>query len=89
MVYDYKDIDIILIDGILLFQEKYLTHFDYRIWVDCSFDTGLKRAISRNVEKLEEEKLIHDYDTYYYAAQRLHFERDDPKKFGDVIFDNN
>ena len=89
LVYDCKDIDIILIDGILLFQEKYLTDFDCRIWIDCSFDTGLKRAISRNVEKLEEEKLIHEYDIYYYAAQRLHFERDDPKKFADVIFDNN
>jgi uridine kinase len=89
LVYDYREIDIILIDGILLFQEKYLSHFDYKIWVDCTFEKGLERAINRNVEKLDEKRLIHDYETYYHAAQRLHFERDDPKIIANVIFDNN
>jgi uridine kinase len=89
LVYDYKNIDIILIDGILLFKKKYLSFYDYKIWIDCSFQTGLQRAIKRNVEKLDEERLIHDYDTYYYAAQRLHFERDKPKQVADIIFDNN
>ena len=89
LVYDYRDIDIILIDGILLFQEQYLSHSDYKIWIDCSFEKALQRAISRNVEKLDETKLIHDYETYYHAAQRLHVERDDPKKIADLIFENN
>jgi len=88
-VYDYQDIDILLIEGILLFKKKYLMHYDYKVWVDCSFETGLQRAIHRNIERLDEASLIKDYETYYYAAQRLHFEKDDPQSAADVIFDND
>lgn len=89
LVYNYKDIDILLVEGIFLFKRKYLFCYDYKIWVDCTFETGLKRALQRNVEKLDEERLIHDYETYYYPAQRLHFEKDQPKEIVDLIFENN
>ena len=89
LVYDHTDIDILLIEGILLFKKKYLEHYDRKIWIDCSFETGLQRAVQRNVERLYEERLIHDYEIFYYAAQRLHFEKDDPKKTADVIFSND
>ncbi len=89
LVYDYKDIDFLFVEGILLFKKRFLLHYDFKIWIDCSFETGLKRAIQRNVENLDEARLIHDYDTYYYAAQQLHFERDDPQKAADVIFCND
>ena len=88
LIYDCKNIDILIIEGILLFKRKYLSYYDYKIWVDCSFETALQRAIKRNVEKLNETRLIHDYATYYYAAQRFHFERDDPQKQADIIFNN-
>lgn len=88
LVYDFKNIDILLIEGIFLFKRKFLHYYDYKIWIECSFETGLTRAIKRNVEKLNEERLIHDYQTYYYAAQRLHFEKDDPKGNADIIFIN-
>jgi hypothetical protein len=74
------------ISNIYLLSE---TFFDYRICIDYSFETGKHRTISRNVEKLDEERLIHDYLTFYYAAQRLHFERDNPKLSADLIYDNN
>jgi uridine kinase len=89
LLYDYKNIDILFVEGILLFKKKYLTHYDYKIWIDCSFKTGLERAIERNVEKLDVERLIHDYEKYYYSAQRLHFEKDDPRQAADIIFNNN
>lgn len=89
LIYDYNKIDILIVEGILLFKKKNLQYFDYKIWIDCSFRTGLVRAIKRNVEKLDVERLIHDYDTNYYAAQRLHFERDDPQKSADIIFYND
>lgn len=89
LVYNYRNIDILLVEGILLFKKKYLSHYDYKIWVDCSFETGLQRAIKRNVEKLNEERLRHDYHTFYYPAQRLHFERDNPKENADTIFIND
>lgn len=87
--YRYEDIDIILVEGIFLLQKKYLGYYDWTIWVDCSFETGLKRAIERNIEKLDEYRLIHDYKTYYYPAQYYHFEKDNPRALADVIFDND
>jgi uridine kinase len=88
LIYDYKGIDILLIEGIFLFKKKYRFHYDYKIWVDCSFETGLRRAIRRNAENLSEEQLVHDYQTFYYPAQRLHFERDKPKENANIIFTN-
>jgi uridine kinase len=87
--YDYDNLDILLIEGILLFQQKYLDYYDYKVWIDCSFETGIKRAIARNIEMLNEEQLIDDYNTYYYAAQQLHFLKDNPQKIADLIFDND
>jgi uridine kinase len=72
-----------------LLQEKYSRYYDYKIWVDCSFETGMKRAIERNTEKLDETRLIHDYNTYYYPAQTLHFKKDNPMNAADFVFDNN
>src|SRR6266498_1517390 len=87
--FDYKEIDVLLIEAIFLFQEKYLDYYDFKVWIECSFETGLKRAIQRNVEKLEAEQLIQDNNTYYYPAQRYHFEKDDPKAHADFIYFND
>ncbi len=87
--YYFQHSDILLIEGILLFRKEYLTHYDLRVWIDCSFETGLKRALQRNVEKLDPDRLVSDYHTFYYAAQRLHFQRDDPKAIADIIYDND
>jgi uridine kinase len=44
-VYHYDNLDVLLIEGIFLFNEKYLHYYDFKIWIDCSFETGIKRAI--------------------------------------------
>lgn len=89
LAYDFRDLDILLIDGILLLKKKYLSYYDYKIWIDCSFETGLKRALERNVERLDVERLMHDYHTFYYAAQRLHLLKDEPLATVDLIFMND
>src|SRR4030095_7209416 len=88
-VYAYKEIDILLIEAIFLFQKKYLHYYDLNVWVESSFETGLERARERNVERLSEEKLISDYNTYYYPAQGYHFEQDGPKGLSHVIYCND
>ena len=40
---------------------------------------ALRRALHRNVEQLTESQLREDYDRIYHAAQRYHFELDDPR----------
>ena len=87
--FSYRNIDILLLEGIFLFQEQFLGLYDFKIWIDCSFETGLRRAIRRNIEKLSDERLVEDYETYYYPAQRYHFEKDNPKSLSDIIFCND
>ena len=45
--YEFRKIDIVLLEGIFLFKPAYRRHFDLTAWVDCSFATALKRAIAR------------------------------------------
>jgi len=87
--YDFREIDILLVEAIFLFQQKFLKYYDLNVWIDCSFETGLKRAIKRNVERLSKEKLIEDYQTYYYPAQRYHFQKDNPKQLTNLIYCND
>jgi uridine kinase len=87
--FDYNKLDILILEGIFLFQEKFVPYYDFKVWVDCSFDVGLKRALKRNVEKLDEMQLRHDYATYYYPAQRYHFEKDKPLLKADYIYHSN
>lgn len=89
LIYDHKYIDILIVEGILLFKKKYLPYYDFKMWIDCSFKTGLERAIKRNAENLDKERLIYDYETYYYATQRLHFKRDNPQQAANIIFHND
>jgi uridine kinase len=49
----------------------------------------MKRAVARNAEQLDKERLIKDYNTYYYPAQHLHFMKDQPEKIADIIFEND
>jgi uridine kinase len=87
--FDFQNIDILLIDAIFLFQQRFLKHYDLKLWIDCSFETGLKRAINRNVERLSNEKLTEDYQTYYYPAQRYHFQKDNPRQLSHLIYCND
>jgi len=87
--YHYREIDILLVEGIFLFKKEFLDFYDWKIWIDCSFENSLPRAIARNSERLDKARLIHDYHTYYYPAQQYHFEIDDPGAAAAFIFDNN
>ncbi len=86
--YALDDIDIILLEGIFLFKREYTHHFDLKIWIDCSFETALERAINRSQEELSRDETIEAYETTYFPAQRLHFENDLPINSADIVFEN-
>lgn len=88
-LYLFRNIDIILLEGIFLFKKTFVSEFDLRIWIDCSFETALGRAVARAQEGFSEEKTISAYKTIYFPAQEIHFERDVPKRAADLIFDND
>lgn len=87
--YRFEDVDIILLEGIFLFKRELADLFDLKIWIDCSFETALDRAIERSQEGLSPAETIKAYEMIYFPAQRMHFEMDDPKAVTDLTFDNN
>jgi len=86
--YDYRDVSVVLVEGIFLFKRQYRPHFDLAIWVDCSFPTALCRAIDRAQEGLSPANTIAAYDTIYFPAQRLHLGLDKPRDNADLVLEN-
>jgi uridine kinase len=86
--YEFREIDIILLEGIFLFKRAYTRHFEFKVWIECSFETALSRAIIRNQEGLSPTDTIRAYETIYFPAQRQHFKIDDPQSAADFIVFN-
>jgi uridine kinase len=88
-VYNINNVDVILVEGIFLFKQAYRSLFDVAIWVDCTFATALARALQRAQEGLPPAETIAAYETIYFPAQRIHFDKDNPRGSADLILDNN
>jgi uridine kinase len=87
--YAFRNIDIILLEGIFLFKPMYREHFDLKVWIDCSFECALERAIERGQEDLPPVETIKAFETIYFPAQRVHLARDNPRDAADIIFRND
>jgi len=88
-VYNFKNVPVILVEGIFLFKREYRRLFDLAIWVDCSFPTALARALERSQEGLPPAKTIAAYWTTYFPAQEIHFNQDNPRATADLIYNND
>jgi uridine kinase len=88
-VYDFADVDVILLEGIFLLKREYRDHFDLSVWLDCTFETALERALSRGQEGLPPAETVRAYETIYFPAQRIHFERDDPRAAASQVIPND
>jgi len=78
-VYEFADVDVILLEGIFLLKRAHRDHFDISFWMDCTFETALERALARGQEGLSPEETVRDYETIYFPAQRIHLDRDSPR----------
>jgi len=87
--YEFRNVDIVLLEGIFLFKPTYCHHFDLKIWIECSFQTALRRAIARGQEGLPPAETEHAFETIYFPAQKIHFDRDDPRRAADLILHND
>ena len=88
-VYNFKNVPVILVEGIFLFKREYRRLFDLAIWVDCSFPTALARALERSQEGLPPAMTIAAYWTTYFPAQEIHFNQDNPRATADLIYNND
>ena len=86
--YEFHDIDIVLLEGIFLFKSAYRHHFDLTVWIDCSFECALERAIERGQEGLPPAETIKAFTSIYFPAQLIHLARDNPREAADYIFKN-
>jgi uridine kinase len=73
-VYDFANVDVILLEGIFLLKREHRGYFDLSIWLDCTFETALERALSREQEGLPPAETVRAYETIYFPAQRIHIE---------------
>ncbi len=87
--YEYRDVDVIVLEGIYLFNTAYRFHFDLAIWVECSFETALERALQRGQEGLPPAETVRAYKTIYFPAQQIHFARDNPRAVADMVVIND
>lgn len=87
--YELDDLDIVVLEGAYLFKRAYRSHLDLAVWVDCSWETALERAIARSQESLSRDQTIHAYQTIFFPAEELHFARDDPRGSADLIVPND
>jgi uridine kinase len=88
-LYEFTDVEVIVLEGIFLFKTEYVEQFDLKIWTDCSFETALARALSRRQEKLSPAETIHAYEKIYFPAQRLHFRQDHPRDKAELVLQND
>jgi len=88
-IYDYRDVSVILVEGIFLFKPEYRKYFDLAIWIDCSFPTAVARAVDRAQEGLSPANTIAAYETIYFPAQKIHLAQDKPRENADLIFEND
>jgi len=87
--YAFREIDVVLLEGIFLFKAAYRKHFDIRIWIDCSFECALQRAMKRGQEGLPPAETRKAFETIYFPAQQIHLERDNPREAADYVFRND
>jgi uridine kinase len=87
--YEFNDIDIILLEGIFIFKRQFVERFDLKIWIDCSFETALTRALARSQEGLSPQEIVNAYRKIYFPAQKLHFNIDHPRDAAEIILNNN
>lgn len=87
--YSFDDMDVILLQGIFLLKQQYRQLYDLSIWIDCTFETALERAIERGQEGLPPDEVTRAYQTIYFPAQRIHFEIDHPQQAASIVFRND
>ena len=88
-LYVWENVDVVLLEGIYLLRPEFLPHYDLAVWIDCTFDTAIERAIARGQEGLPPEETVRAFRTIYLPAQEIHFARDDPKASADLVLAND
>jgi uridine kinase len=88
-LYEFTDIDILIVEGIYLLKRQFQSHYDLSFWIDCSFETALERAVARGQEGLAPDLTLTAYQTIYFPAQTIHAARDEPRAAATAVINND
>ncbi len=88
-VYDFPEVDIVLLEGIFLLKPAFRQFYDLSVWIDCTFETALERGIARGQEGLPPDETASAFETIYFPAQRIHLEHDRPREAASFILRND
>ena len=86
--YAFSDVDTVLLEGIFLLRRDLQPRYDLTVWVECSFETALRRAVARGQEGLPPAETIAAFQSIYFPAERIHLAEDDPQASADIVFEN-
>jgi uridine kinase len=87
--YEFEELDVILLEGIYLLKRPFQAYYDLSVWIECSFETALERAVARAQEGLTPGATAEAYRSIYFPAQEIHFQRDDPRRAATFIVNND
>ncbi len=78
---------IVLIEGVLLYREPIYQYFDYRIFIDITFDEVLIRAKRRD-HHIFGDAVLNRYINKYIPIQKMYLKKYKPKAISDIIINN-
>ena len=86
-----KKSQIVLIEGIFLFRPELNSFFDYKIFLNVSFDTTLERMLKRDTDLGRlwgKKEVIERFNIRYMPWQKLYFSDAKPQEKSDILIDN-
>lgn len=81
---------ILIFEGIFLFNEFLFPYWDYKLFIDASFETTMQRAIVRDDELFGgPEKTIKLYQERYIPGQQMYLQKCKPHANSDIVLNND
>ncbi len=80
---------ILLFEGVMLFRKELHGFWDYRIFVHIDFETGLERALERDVKHFGSEAAVRRKHTRrFFPGQQRYLKEAQPHLQADALLDN-
>ena len=81
---------IFIVDGTFILKNDLKKLFDFKIYLNTSFNTAQKRGVKREAENFGSVALANTmFETRYHAACKLYLEEHHPMKCADVVVSIN
>lgn len=81
---------ILIFDGIFLFKDELLPYWDFKIYIEASFENTMRRAIQRDSDLFGgKDKVIELYKKRYIPGHEMYLSIYNPIEISDFAFNND